>query len=104
LRQESLKEKSRPEIIYAVWYSVIAITARVSVLLGCRSSSKIVNRPAAVVLDLTTNSSQRRLFLATATPFTLRCIVAPQPTRCRAGKTWDAPSLERSAAYASRNE
>src|SRR5215471_8093382 len=27
---------------YAVWYSAIAITARVSVLLGCRSSSRTV--------------------------------------------------------------
>jgi hypothetical protein len=27
---------------YAVWYSAIATTARVSVLLGCRSSSRIV--------------------------------------------------------------
>jgi hypothetical protein len=29
-------------IPYAVWYCAIAITARVSVLLGCRSSSRIV--------------------------------------------------------------
>jgi hypothetical protein len=28
--------------LYAIWYCAIAITARVSVLLGCRSSSRIV--------------------------------------------------------------
>jgi hypothetical protein len=33
---------SPPRIPYTVWYSAIAITARVSVLLGCRSSSRIV--------------------------------------------------------------
>ena len=27
---------------YTIWYSAIAITARVSVLLGCRNSSRIV--------------------------------------------------------------
>ena len=31
-----------PKSLYAVWYCAIAITARVSVLLGCRSLSKIV--------------------------------------------------------------
>jgi hypothetical protein len=82
------KRKRLPRIICAVWCSAIAITARVSALLGCRSLSKIVNRAAAVVLTSTLNSSQRRPFLASARPFTLRCIV-PEPTRYRAGKTWE---------------
>jgi hypothetical protein len=35
--------RSSPRRIpYTVWYSAITITARVSVLLGCRSSSRIV--------------------------------------------------------------
>src|SRR6516165_8207382 len=38
-----LTGRSSPRRIpYTVWYSAIAITARVSVLLGCRSSSRIV--------------------------------------------------------------
>jgi len=36
------KNVDAPKSLYAVWYCAIAITARVSVLLGCRSSSKIV--------------------------------------------------------------
>src|SRR5262249_11165471 len=43
-RKSTLRRRmtARLEALYAVWYSAIAITARVSVLLGCRSSSRIV--------------------------------------------------------------
>jgi hypothetical protein len=42
---ESLRHQRGPacgRITYAVWYCAIASTARVRVLLGCRSSSRIV--------------------------------------------------------------
>ena len=42
LRRGEPRRMRTRQIRYAVWYCAIAITARVSVLLGCRSSSRIV--------------------------------------------------------------
>ena len=42
LRRGEPRRMRMRQIRYAVWYCAIAITARVSVLLGCRSSSRIV--------------------------------------------------------------
>jgi hypothetical protein len=42
LHPASLEKMRARRIPYAVWYCAIAITARVSVLLGCRNSSRIV--------------------------------------------------------------
>jgi hypothetical protein len=42
ISQLSTSRSSPRRIPYTVWYSAIAITARVSVLFGCRSSSRIV--------------------------------------------------------------
>ena len=41
-RETVVRSQEYRAILYEVWYCAIASTARVSVLLGCRSSSRIV--------------------------------------------------------------